>query len=118
LGWRNPKGLVLRRVDYEEANELTTELHSGLCGEHFAPKTNNHKILRATYYWPNIFIDVHAFVKSCQPCQLVEGKHKLDALPLHPVVVEAHLQQLGFNFNREFHRKSSNGLKWIIAVTN
>ena len=69
LGWRNPDGIVLRCVDHVESKRLTDEFHGGFCGGHFAARTTTHKILRAGYYWPTIFSDVHQFVRKCEPCQ-------------------------------------------------
>jgi hypothetical protein len=82
LGWRNPDGIILRCVDDVESKRLVDEFHGGFCGGHFAAKTTTHKILRAGYYWPTIFSDVHQFVRKCEPCQLFTGKQKLAALAL------------------------------------
>jgi hypothetical protein len=68
LGWRNPDGIILRCVDEVEAKKLVDEFHAGFCGGHYATKTTTHKILRAGYYWPTIFSDVHQFVRKCEPC--------------------------------------------------
>lgn len=68
LGWKNPDGIILRCVDGQESRRLLAELHTGLCGGHFAAKTTAHKILRAGYYWPTLFSDVHKFVRCCEPC--------------------------------------------------
>jgi hypothetical protein len=93
LGWRNPDGLVLRCVDEDEYKNLMKELHVGFYGGHYAVRTTAHKILRAGYYWPSLFVDVHHYVKSCQPCQMFSGRQHLATLPLQPVVVEAPFQQ-------------------------
>ena len=50
------------------------------------------KFLRAGYYWPTLFQDVHKMIISCHKCQLFEGKRKLLPLPLHPITVEAPFQ--------------------------
>lgn len=68
LGWINPKGIILMCVDEIESKKLIFELHSGFCGGHRATRTSAHKILRAGYYWPSIFSDVHKFVRTCQAC--------------------------------------------------
>lgn len=65
LGWRNPEGVILRCVDEVEAKRLISEFHSGFCGGHYAAKTTTHKILRAGYFWPSIFADVHKYVRGC-----------------------------------------------------
>ena len=68
LRWINPDGLILRCVDEDEAKTLINEFHARLCGGHYAARTTTHKILRASYYWPSIFSDVHKFVRCCEPC--------------------------------------------------
>eukprot|EP00253_Pinus_taeda_P032202 PITA_32202 len=118
LGWRNPKGIVLRCVDEIELKKLVSEFHSGFCGGHYAARTTAHKILNAGYYWPSIFSDVHKFVRNCQACQLYTGKQKLAALPLQPVVVEAPFKHWGLDFIGKFHENSSNGYSWILTATD
>jgi ribonuclease HI len=118
LGWKNPDGIILRCVDDVESKKLVDEFHGGFCGGHFAAKTTTHKILRAGYYWPTIFSDVHQFVRKCEPCQLFTGKQKLAALPLQPVVVEAPFQQWGLDFIGKFSDNSSNGYSWVLTATD
>lgn len=118
LRWRNPEGIVLRFVDEIESKNLINEFHSGFCGGHYAVRTTSHKILRAGYYWPSIFSDVHKFVRSCHACQIFSGKQKLVALPLQPVVVEAPFQHCGLDFIGKFHENYSNGYLWILTATD
>eukprot|EP00253_Pinus_taeda_P002057 PITA_02057 len=118
VGWRNPDGIVLRCVDDVESKKLISEFHSGFCGGDYAARTTAHKILRAGYYWPSIFSDVHRFIRNCQACQLFTGKQKLAALPLQPVIVEAPFQHWGLDFIGKFHENSSNGYSWILTATD
>ena len=78
LGWRNPNGLILRCVDEPESKKLMVEFHAGFCGGHFAARTIAHKILRAGYYWPNLFSDVHKSVRVSPSvsCSLESNKWK------------------------------------------
>jgi hypothetical protein len=48
-------------VTVEEAENIIEQLHSGVCGGHFFTKTTAHKILRAGYYPPTLFSDVHSY---------------------------------------------------------
>ena len=105
-------------MDEVETKQLVDDFHSGFCGGHFAARTTTHKILRAGYYCPTIFSNVHRFVRKCEPCQLFTGKQKLAALPLQPVVVEAPFQQWGLDFIGNFKDNSSNGFSWIITATD
>jgi len=109
---------VLTCVDDIESKKLISEFHSGFCGGHYAARTTAHKILRAGYYWPSIFSDVHKFVRTCQAYQLFTGKQKLATLPLQPVIVEAPFQHWGLDFIRKFHENYSNGYSWILTATD
>ena len=77
LGWRNPDGIILKCVSVEESQTIIKEMHAGVCGEHYAPRTTVAKIMRAGYYWPTLFKDVHSFVRTCQECQFFSGRPRL-----------------------------------------
>ena len=68
LGWRNPDGIILKCVNEEESETIIKEMHAGVCGGHYAPRTTATKIMRAGYYWPTLFKDVHLFVRTCKEC--------------------------------------------------
>jgi len=118
LGWRNPNGNILGCINEQDSKKILTQFHSRFCGGHYAANTTAHKILRAGYYWPTIFADVHKHVKCCQECQVFTGKQKLAALPLTPVVVLAPFQQWGLDFIDKFKDNSSNGFCWTLTATN
>jgi hypothetical protein len=54
---RNYNGILLICVDEIKVQELIEEFHEGICGGHFVPTTNAHKIIRVGFYWPSIFKD-------------------------------------------------------------
>ena len=85
LYWRDPSRILLRCLDKEQSIEVMQQFHSSMCGGHHYWKTTAHKILRARYYWPTLFSDVFLFVKSCERCQIFEGKQQLKSLPLKPI---------------------------------
>ena len=89
MGWRNPDGLILICVDETKSKKLMVEFHLGFCGGHFTARTTTHKMLRAGYYWPSLFLDVHKAVRVCPQCQLFTRKQQMKALPLNPIVVQA-----------------------------
>lgn len=86
---------------------LLEEFHHGDCGGHLYWKSTANKILRAGFYWPTLFSDVHKKVTSCHQCQIFEGKRKILPLPLKPISVEFPFQQLGLDFIGEIHPSSS-----------
>jgi hypothetical protein len=103
-------------MDPQEADRIMVEFHSGLCGGHHSWKTTAHKILRAGYYWPTLFADVHRGVRACISCQRFSGKQQLKSLPLQPVVVSGPFQQWGLDFIGEIHPASSGQHRWILTA--
>ena len=81
-------------------------------------KTTANKILRAGFYWPTLFHDVHKMILDCHKCQIFEGKRKLLPLPLHPITVEAPFQQWGLDFIGEIHPPYSSQHRWILTATD
>jgi hypothetical protein len=118
LYWKDPTGLLLICLDKEESTEVMHQFHSNICGGHHYWKTTAHKILRAGYYWPFLFSDVCAFVKSCDKCQRFTGKQQLKSLPLRPIVVNGPCQQWGLDFIGEINPSSSGQHKWILVATD
>jgi hypothetical protein len=90
------------------------EFHKGDCGGHHYWKTTVHKILRAGYYFPNIFVDVYREVSSCHECQIFYGRRKMQPLPLKSVLVEAPFMKMGLDFVGEIYPTSSPQHKWIL----
>ncbi|XP_050259677.1 uncharacterized protein LOC126704691 [Quercus robur] len=59
----------LRCLAPDEANYVLREIHNGACGNHSGARSLVHKVVRAGYYWPNMQVDVKAYVKVCNQCQ-------------------------------------------------
>ncbi|XP_076899036.1 uncharacterized protein LOC143552782 [Bidens hawaiensis] len=62
-------GPLLRCVDAEDANNLTREVHEGICGVHIGPIMVGAKLMNAGYYWPGMHIDAVAEIRKCDSCQ-------------------------------------------------
>lgn len=118
LYWKDPGGILLNRLVEEEAKKSMEDFHGGECGGHLFWKSTTNKILRAGYYWPTLFVDVHKMVKHCHKCQIFEGKQKLQPLPLKPIEVSAPFQQWGLDFIGEIHPASSGQHRWILTATD
>eukprot|EP00253_Pinus_taeda_P015772 PITA_15772 len=92
LYWKDPDGILLNCLVEEEAKKAMEDFHGGECGGHLFWKSTTNKILRAGYYWPTLFADVHKMVKPYRKCQIFEGKQKLQPLPLKPIEVSTPFQ--------------------------
>ena len=107
LYWKDLSRVLLRCLDKEESNQVMHHFHSSTCGGHHYWKTTAHKILRAGYYWPVLFVDVFTFVRACDQCQRFIGKQQLKSLPLRPAIVSGPFQQWGLDFIAEINPSSS-----------
>ena len=94
---KNFEGVLLRCLERNEADSVLPQLHAGPAGGHFGGKNTTHKILKAGYYWPNLFKDAYSFARKCQECQRAGARLKKAALPLHPVIIEVPFQQWGLD---------------------
>jgi len=43
-----------------ETHKLIEDFHGGVCGGHYSKKTTIHKILKAGFYRPTLFGNVHS----------------------------------------------------------
>jgi ribonuclease HI len=118
LYWKDPLGFLLVCLVESETEEVINQFHEGVCGGHHAWRATAYKILRAGYYWPKLFPDVNAKVRTCNPCQFFAGKQKLPAMPLVPIKVEAPFQQWGLDFIGEINPHSSAQHRWILTATD
>ncbi|XP_076943744.1 uncharacterized protein LOC143614104 [Bidens hawaiensis] len=57
--------LVRRCVDVEEGWRILSHCHEGPTGGHHGAVLTAKKVFDSRFYWPSIFKDAHAFVKSC-----------------------------------------------------
>jgi len=121
LYWKSPNGLLLKCLSETEAEDVKREFHVGECGGHLSWKAKAKKILRASYYWPTLFNDVHKMITTCHRCQIFEGRRKLLPLPFQPIIVEGPFMQWGLDFigkMGEIHPSSSGQHKWILTATD
>ena len=97
----------LRCQEKEDASKEFKELHNGLAGGHLSRDTTTHKILRAGYYWPNLFKYAHAYKRKCDVCQRSGGILSKAAGPLQPVIISEPFEQWGIEIIGEINQNSS-----------
>ena len=108
----------MRCIDPDVSKKVMFDMHSSVCGGHHYWRTTAYKILRASYFWPSLFTDVCAEVRTCEKYQKFKGKKHLTSFPLKPIVVSAPFQQWGLDFIREIHPPSSGKHCWILVATD
>ena len=66
----------------EKVLSILTHCHASLCGGYFGPDRTAKKVLQYGFYWPSIFNDSYAFVKTCNYCQRMGSISRRHELPL------------------------------------
>ena len=82
---------VLQKHEIEPILFLT---HNHPLGGHFGTEAMFNKI-RDLYYWPQMYVNIREYTKSCDSCQR-RGKKKTLG-PLHPIEVKEPFQQIGID---------------------
>jgi hypothetical protein len=60
---------LARMYTRDEGQQLTREIHVGICGSHIGPRALLGKILYQGFYWPMVASDTTEFVQKCDNCQ-------------------------------------------------
>lgn len=60
--------------------------HASDYGGHATTDKTVSKILQASLYWPNIFKDVHDFIKKCDQCQRTENISNRNEMPINNIL--------------------------------
>ena len=59
LYWKDPVGVLMLCLVEGETHKVIGEYYGGVCGGHYNWKATTHKILKAGFYWPTLFGNVH-----------------------------------------------------------
>ena len=73
-------------VTKEEAMSILWHCHNSPCGGHYSGDRTTAKVLKAIYFWPSIFKDVHDHVLHCDQCQRTEGISWRNEMPLQNII--------------------------------
>ena len=69
LYYKTVNGVLLKRLNQEEAKVLMDEVHEGICGAHQSAYKMKWIICRSRYFWPTILEDCFEYYKECQDYQ-------------------------------------------------
>ncbi|KAM2061590.1 hypothetical protein ACFX1T_046628 [Malus domestica] len=113
---RSFKGVLLRCLGEEEANQALEETHSGVCGVHQSGPKLHFQLKRMGYYWPSKVKDCVEHAKRCQACQF--HANFIHQPPLHPTVASWPFNVWGLDIVGPITPKSSAGEAYILAATD
>jgi len=79
--WKHPLEIFLNCIVEEEIEGIIDVFQKGICRGHHCWRATSCKILRVGYYWPKLFSEVNAKVRSYRECHFFAAKQNL--LPCH-----------------------------------
>jgi hypothetical protein len=97
-----------------EVETILYNVHSDPLAGHFSVEETYRRI-KMRYYWPQMFIDVRNYVKSCDECQK-RGKNKRTE-PLHPIKIGQPFDRVGMDIVGPLP-KTKKGNTYIVVATD
>nr|GEW43261.1 reverse transcriptase domain-containing protein [Tanacetum cinerariifolium] len=108
---------VIRRcVHGKEAIDILEACHNGPTEGHHGLNYTAKKVFDSGFYWPTIYHDAHALVKSCDACQRQEKISQWDEMPQNSIQVCEIFDVWGIDFMGPF--LYSRGNKYILVAVD
>nr|GEV40720.1 DNA-directed DNA polymerase [Tanacetum cinerariifolium] len=105
--------IIHRCVHGQEAIDILKACHEGPTGGHHGVNLTAKKVFDAGFFWPTIYRDAHAMIKSCNTCQRQGKISKRDEMPQNAIQVCEIFDVWGIDFIGPF--PSSRGNRAIIS---
>ena len=77
---------------------ILAQAHLGIASGHFSAETMAKAILMSGTWWPTLFQDARAYVKTCDKCQRFKKPIRLDNMPLLPLMGAKAFAKWGIGF--------------------
>nr|GFB00993.1 DNA-directed DNA polymerase [Tanacetum cinerariifolium] len=74
-------------VHGQEAIDILKACHEGPTGGHHGANLTTKKVFDAGFFWPTIYRDAHAMIKSCNMCQRQGNISQRDEMPQNAIQV-------------------------------
>lgn len=97
-------------------NQIMHEHHDALIGGGHQGFDRTYSLIRQKYYWPRMFAELQAYIKSCDACQKAKGPHHKTNPPLTPLPIAS-----------KFHRwhmdilelsKCDDGYRYVLLMVD
>ncbi|XP_074311480.1 uncharacterized protein LOC141647254 [Silene latifolia] len=107
--WKFCADQVIRRcVPDTEIVSILRFIHEYACGGHFGAKKTSRKVLESGFFWPTLFRDAHAIVKTCDRCQRLDNISRKGEMPQTPMLYCEIFDVWGIDFMGPFPASYGN----------
>ncbi|KAA3473721.1 retroelement pol polyprotein-like [Gossypium australe] len=105
--------MIRRCVAKDKIPKILYHCHSAPSGGHFGGTRTTAKVLQAGFFWPTLFKDAYAYVKSCDRCQRVGNVTERNEMP-RTNIIEAELFDVwGIDFLGPFPPSFGHKYIWV-----
>jgi hypothetical protein len=116
LYYRTVDGILLKCLGQEEAKDIMSEVHEGICGAHQSAYKMKWVIRRAGYFWPTMLEDCFKYYKGCQECQCFGSVQKAPASTMNSIIKPWPFRGWGIDLISQIHPPSSKGHKFVLVA--
>nr|GEU80322.1 reverse transcriptase domain-containing protein [Tanacetum cinerariifolium] len=116
LFWICTDQIVRRCMHGQEAIDILKACYEGPTGGHHGANLTAKKVFDAGFFWPTIYRDTHAMIKSCNTCQRKVKISQKDEMPQNSIQVCEIFDVWGIDFMGPF--PSSRGNKYILVAVD
>ncbi|KAA0053326.1 hypothetical protein E5676_scaffold880G00290 [Cucumis melo var. makuwa] len=113
---RNHDMVLLRCVNEEEAKQIMTKIHEGICGTRANGQRMARQILRSGYYSTMMESDFIKYARECKKCQIYMDKIHAATFPLHVLSAPWPFSLWGMDIIGPIDPKASNGHHFILVA--
>ncbi|GJR77841.1 reverse transcriptase domain-containing protein [Tanacetum coccineum] len=108
--------IIRRCVHGQEAFDVLKACHEGPTRGHHGVNLTAKKVFDVGFFWPTIYRDVHAMIKSCDTCQRQGKISQRNEMPQNAIQVCEIFDVWGIDFMGPF--PSSRGNKYILVAVD
>ncbi|GKA96522.1 reverse transcriptase domain-containing protein [Tanacetum coccineum] len=108
--------IIRRCVHGQEAIDILKACYEGPTGGHHDANFIAKKVFDADFFWPTIYRDAHAMIKSCDTCQRQGKISQRNEMPQNAIQVCEIFDIWGINFIGPF--SSLRGNKCILVAVD
>ncbi|GJU99946.1 reverse transcriptase domain-containing protein [Tanacetum coccineum] len=116
LFWICADQIIRRCVHGQEAIDILKACHEGPTKGHHGANFTAKKVFDAGFFWPTIYRDAHAMIKSCDTCQRQGKISQRNEMPQNAIQVCEIFDVWGIDFMGPF--PSSRGNKYILVAVD
>ncbi|XP_075111637.1 uncharacterized protein LOC142181892 [Nicotiana tabacum] len=106
----------IRCIPKQDQPSVLQTCHASPYGGHFGGVRTAAKVLESGLYWPTLFKDAHAWVKSCDECQRMGNISRRHEMPMTTIQEVEVFDMWGIDFMGPF--VSSYGNKYILVAVD